>query len=543
MTIEKNKIIYELNDNTKTAKLIKCLSNDVTINIPSIIHDKDSNGNDMDFELESISDSAFKDCENLQTIKYGASSKIKYIGNNAFKNCISIEKITLPDGIDHISSGCFCNCLNLKEVTTNASIKRICASAFENCKSLNSIDNLITDNLLYINKNAFKDCKNLNITKQINSIKRIDRHAFENCQYAVITGQKLKYHNGAKFEAINNNIKKKWDVSNKILFAFTPWALLSVYMIINNYNKVLQSWNYSNLIIILLIFAGLLCLLFPIEIVAKHQKTFWCDPVKYLLISLLLLCIMSGVGLFCTPDKSLFNSVSIQKNKSTGYYDLNVSPSESNTPMNQRSIKKEEQYRSVSQTEYSEITEMQQLAIDCNDESLIKIDNLLRDINNVNKIELRYTKKERFLFIETDNSEIPLFIKYENGDLNEIKFNDQNTCELPLKNTKEFSILTNSDMQDSKIILLKFHLNKTTETTINIFFIIIFAVIAIAMIFFFFVAVVYAVSYLIKIQPLIEQNKVIISVLLIILSFVLSAFSLDNLSDIFFQFSSVTSQS
>lgn len=65
---------------------------------------------------------------------------VTIIGNNAFINCETLEKIELPKGITEIREYAFNDCSNLKEIKVPQSVKSIRNGAFNNCKSLERIE-------------------------------------------------------------------------------------------------------------------------------------------------------------------------------------------------------------------------------------------------------------------------------------------------------------------------------------------------------------------------------------------------------------------
>lgn len=55
------------------------------------------------------------------------------IGQGAFKDCTSIESLTLPEKLTAIADGAFSGCTNLSEITVPPSVTDIADDAFENC--------------------------------------------------------------------------------------------------------------------------------------------------------------------------------------------------------------------------------------------------------------------------------------------------------------------------------------------------------------------------------------------------------------------------
>ena len=61
---------------------------------------------------------AFKDCENLKTIRN--ISKVKRIGSSAFEHCQALETFTIPKGIECVHPYAFLSCIRLKTLYLNS---------------------------------------------------------------------------------------------------------------------------------------------------------------------------------------------------------------------------------------------------------------------------------------------------------------------------------------------------------------------------------------------------------------------------------------
>lgn len=77
----------------------------------------------------TVGNSAFKNCIKLKTINL---PEAKSLGNFAFDGCKSLEKLTLKEGTESIGEYCFSNCTNLKELTIPESVSYIGAGAVSN---------------------------------------------------------------------------------------------------------------------------------------------------------------------------------------------------------------------------------------------------------------------------------------------------------------------------------------------------------------------------------------------------------------------------
>jgi hypothetical protein len=64
---------------------------------------------------------------------------VKSIGDYAFKNCSSLESVTIPNSVTSIGSFAFEHCDKLESITIPNSVTSIGYCAFQNCKELTSI--------------------------------------------------------------------------------------------------------------------------------------------------------------------------------------------------------------------------------------------------------------------------------------------------------------------------------------------------------------------------------------------------------------------
>lgn len=106
--------------------------------------------------VDSISESAFCDCQNLQTIKMGES--VKVIDNYAFKNCVNIKNIQLGDDVNILNKGVFEGCIRLETCSCNK-VDTIGEHAFYKCNSLKGF--VVPSSTTKIGDGAFAHCYSL----------------------------------------------------------------------------------------------------------------------------------------------------------------------------------------------------------------------------------------------------------------------------------------------------------------------------------------------------------------------------------------------
>lgn len=109
-----------------------------------------------DFEFKNKKDS-------LIVAKYIGNDKIvkipegvNQIGQDAFLDCTTVEKIIIPNGVTRICRYAFYGCKNLKYISLPNTLRTIEGDAFDGCESLESIT--IPDSVTEIYKEAFRNC-------------------------------------------------------------------------------------------------------------------------------------------------------------------------------------------------------------------------------------------------------------------------------------------------------------------------------------------------------------------------------------------------
>lgn len=100
-------------------------------------------------------------------------------GIGAFSNCISLARVTIPEGTKGLSDWLFNACYSLTEVNLPESLEVISGGAFHWCPSLESIE--LPSGLRYIRDNAFNECYSLKKVVLPEGLEGIYPKAFEKC--------------------------------------------------------------------------------------------------------------------------------------------------------------------------------------------------------------------------------------------------------------------------------------------------------------------------------------------------------------------------
>lgn len=109
-------------------------------------------------ELVSVAEEAFWGAKSLSEIEINCTT-LNYIDDRAFKDCVSLKEIVLPDSVGGIGVGVFEGCISLEKAVLGNNIINIFEDTFRNCSSLKSVQ--LPDRVLYMGDGAFIGCTSL----------------------------------------------------------------------------------------------------------------------------------------------------------------------------------------------------------------------------------------------------------------------------------------------------------------------------------------------------------------------------------------------
>ncbi|MGM9532166.1 leucine-rich repeat protein, partial [Intestinibacter sp.] len=130
-------------------------------------------------EVTAIGDNAFKNCDTIESIVI--PSTVKSIGAYAFKACTGLTEITLPEGLETIGDYAFNSCTRLSSLDMPSTLKTIGAHAFDSCRLATSLT--LNDDLETIGEYAFNGCKS--ITGRVtlpSSLQSVPTGIFKGCE-------------------------------------------------------------------------------------------------------------------------------------------------------------------------------------------------------------------------------------------------------------------------------------------------------------------------------------------------------------------------
>lgn len=114
---------------------------------------------------------------NLEEIHF--PSEMKTFGFFAFRDCIKLKKMILPEGLTYIGDSIFESCRALEEIQLPDTLETIHQSAFRGCRSLKEIE--IPDSVKTIEMGAFYYCEGLTSVKLPSSLEAPEQNTFYRC--------------------------------------------------------------------------------------------------------------------------------------------------------------------------------------------------------------------------------------------------------------------------------------------------------------------------------------------------------------------------
>ena len=200
--------------------------------------------------LEGITDDAFRNCVSL--VKITLPEQITSIGSSSFSGCSNLKKITIPDSVTSIGSSAFNGCSNLTSVYYNGDISDWCNIDFYNgtsnplcngaklyinntevtevtipsdiseiknytfcgCSSLKSVT--IPDSVTSIGNSAFRNCNSLTSITIPDSVTTFGERAFDGCTGELIVNCNIPSASENKHGAFYSSKFTKVTIGNSV---------------------------------------------------------------------------------------------------------------------------------------------------------------------------------------------------------------------------------------------------------------------------------------------------------------------------------------
>ena len=129
--------------------------------------------------VKTLGNAAFGACKNLSQVIFG--SKLESVGNDCFNYCSSLLAADLSETkVQTIGLDAFKGCLALKTVALPNTLESIGKQAFFDCASLYELD--LGNGLQYIGEQAFENCTELQSLTIPQRVQSIGCFAFANCE-------------------------------------------------------------------------------------------------------------------------------------------------------------------------------------------------------------------------------------------------------------------------------------------------------------------------------------------------------------------------
>ncbi len=121
---------------------------------------------------------ASEELKGTYTIANGTRVIAEYAFNN-FEDQSGLKKVILNEGLITIGMNAFRNCQSIEHITIPASVRNFGEGAFDGCESLKTV--VIKNGVTCINRVAFINCYSLELIAIPESVTNIDDQAFANC--------------------------------------------------------------------------------------------------------------------------------------------------------------------------------------------------------------------------------------------------------------------------------------------------------------------------------------------------------------------------
>ena len=134
--------------------VLKCLVHEVPY-APSPTLVKYSDGTAISLSLEGTLSMGQIPCvENAVEVAVG--EQVTGIGDDAFDNCASLARVTMPPTVTSVGNGAFFGCSSLSSVAMSEGLRTIRAGAFTECKALDDVT--LPGSVTSIGDDAFYNC-------------------------------------------------------------------------------------------------------------------------------------------------------------------------------------------------------------------------------------------------------------------------------------------------------------------------------------------------------------------------------------------------
>lgn len=165
-------ITYTVEDGAQTATVAKAYVGLTTANILGTVEIEGTG-----YPVAAIGNGAFMDCMSLESVTLPQG--LRDIGESAFQSCASLASITVPEGVTAIGYYAFSACTSLASVTLPEGLASLGDGAFTACRALPGIT--LPSTLASIGYAAFMECSALESIVLPSSLEVVSNYAFQRC--------------------------------------------------------------------------------------------------------------------------------------------------------------------------------------------------------------------------------------------------------------------------------------------------------------------------------------------------------------------------
>ncbi len=144
--------------------------------------------------------------------------QVTSVGDGCFQGNVTVEKVTIPEGVLDIGEYAFECCSALKEVRLPETLKAIGAGAFSGCDGLSDIR--LTDSIESIGNGAFLFCRSVTEVNMPKNLRELGRFAFAHC-----SGLRSVSWNGDNIRSLPDRL---FYSCTKLTEFHMPYALTSI---------------------------------------------------------------------------------------------------------------------------------------------------------------------------------------------------------------------------------------------------------------------------------------------------------------------------
>lgn len=141
-------------------------------------------------EVETLPPYSFMERDDIREVRFEAPSKLKTIGEGAFRECLNLRKVELPSGVKDLKAHVFAYCEKLESVNIPDGVVHIGNNCFSRCLSLRTA--VLPRSVTELESYAFSDCRSLTRAVLPANPKLLGELIFSGCESLV------EIHEGSK---------------------------------------------------------------------------------------------------------------------------------------------------------------------------------------------------------------------------------------------------------------------------------------------------------------------------------------------------------